>query len=177
MKTRPDLAPDETVLWEGRPDPSMRFGIEAIALGGFGLLIVGGAAGFAAMLGDAVPGAMWILTGPAILIAIAIFFFFPLVQSYHMRRQSYMLTNKRAYLIGYHPGVQLAGDREGFPIPPADKIILKGDNVYFAKRPAHRHATESRNTRIFHDTGFVRIPDAQAVYDLMIAHAPKDDSQ
>lgn len=166
------LAPREQVLWKGRPSAGLRFGTETVATGIFAVILMLIAGGLGMMLEPDMPGAFAMLFWPALAVGVLIVLAYPFYESALRRRQSYVLTDKRAFLLGRHPGVQLPGDTEGFPIPPADRIKLIGNNVYFARRPLRSSKAPKRVSR---DIGFLRISEAARVHDMMRRHAPTED--
>ena len=118
MKVMPDLPEGEAPLWFGRPHPTLRFGMGALASGIFAGAMLLAALGVATVVDRTAPGLFWVILAPAVVIAVIIVMAGPVWQFIRDRRTSYVLTNKRALIIG-------AQNPRAF----SDQMITSGDNI------------------------------------------------
>jgi hypothetical protein len=141
------LAPDETVLWDGKAELYRQLPVGNPKLG---FLLIAGAAFLAAALGD---------TPVPIFIGIAAFFL--LQRRYRKARdtqgRNYLLTDRAAYIATAN-GPRL-GDIRAFPITATLRLGLGRRSVAFATKFGRDGKEEAE--------GFLDIPDAQRVHDLI----------
>lgn len=156
------LNPDETILWQGRPDGAIVFTPLNIVSLLFGLCFAGFAL-FGMVLASRAGGFLW----TSILIPFSIgigFAVVPLAWSPYRRRHSwYTLTNRRA-IIATH--MRMGGKTlHSLPITPNTALDFQdGDlvNLYFASR-----IRQTENGTYEERFGFERITDGRTVYSLM----------
>lgn len=167
MTPLPPLAPDETILWEGRPDTGLRFGIETVATGIFAGALVLACLGLATVINRSAPGMFWQIFAPGLAAGVLIVLAYPLLDRFYRSRTRYVLTNKRGFVFGPGKGIKVPGDTAGFPIPTPDRVTYDPGppgSVYFARRPTTRKSNVRKSGR---DVGFARIADADKVYKIL----------
>ncbi len=153
MSDFPALQPDEEILWEGRPDTKLRFGMATMATGIFAVALVLACLGLATVIDRANTGSYWAILAPGIVVGVVIVFAGPVVDSLTRYNTRYRLTNQRM-LITKPIGVRSAS----YPIPPLDDLIYRNGtppSIYFATQINGRTST---------DIGFERIADAREVF-------------
>lgn len=151
----PPLADGETILWEGKPDTKLRFGIETMATGIFAVAMILACLGLATVIDRSVPGLFWLILAPGIVLGAIIVFAFPLFDSVKRRKTSYRLTNKKAYVAGPKQA------QKGYPIPPLDDLIYRNGTpptIYFAAAPPSGKPNQAP------DMVFERVADARDVF-------------
>ena len=163
----PPLDPDETILWEGKPDTKLRFGIETMATGIFAVALVLACLGLATVIDRSDPGTFWVILAPGLCIGAIIVLAYPVIDSFARRATQYRLTTQRAYIRGPHGGPKTDKSENGYPIPPLDELIYRAGtppSIYFATRPTN---TGPKGRRITRDVGFERIAQAREVFIMM----------
>lgn len=144
------LADDETLLWEGRPDAKLRFGMETLATGIFAAALVLACLGLATVINRADPGTFWVILTPGLVIGAITMLAYPLVDSARRRKTTYRLSNKRAFI-----------NQTAYPIPPLDQLIYRNGT------PPTIYFTTDGQKRQPKDIGFERISDARDVFIMM----------
>ena len=168
METFPPLDPDETILWEGRPDTKLRFGIETMATGIFAVALILACLGLATVIDRATPGYFWVILLPGIGIGAVIVLAYPVIESLARRATHYRLTNKRAIVRGPKGKATTEQSQNGYPIPPVEDLIYRDGtppSIYFAARHTKKGP---KGRRINHDVGFERIAEARSVFPMML---------
>jgi hypothetical protein len=158
MTDFPPLTDGETVLWEGRPDTKLRFGIETMATSIFAVAMVLACLGLATVINRSYPDTFWLIFAPGLLVGVFIVMAYPLIDSAVRRKTRYRLTDKHAYIQGH---------RSGYPIPQLDDLIYRNGTpptIFFATKGRGRQAK---------DIGFERITDAKDVF-LMLRDRAKE---
>lgn len=143
------------VLWEGRPDTGLRFGLETMATGIFAVAMVLGCLGIATVVDRSVPGVFWTVLGPGLIIAAVVILTPPLLDSRKRRKTHYRLTTDDVS-ITRGSGVST------YPIPPANQILLRGEHP---KTITLGHDRRNRPINL------ERLDDADAVFALLTKHA------
>lgn len=113
------LEKNETVLWDGRPDTRLRFGLETMATGIFAMAMVLGCLGLATVIDRSSPGVYWTILGPGLILGLAVVLTFPILDSLKRARTRYRLTDQRIV-------IQRGNLNRSYPIPPAVQIQLRG---------------------------------------------------
>lgn len=147
----PPLVAEETVIWEGRPDTKLRFGIETMATGIFAVALVLACLGMATVINRSMPGNFWIIFGPGLVFGAVIVLFVPWLDSRKRGRTRYRLTNQRAI-------IQISQSSKSYAIPHPEALALRAGNpptVTFAQLPGNRRIS------------FERIHDGPEVHQLM----------
>lgn len=114
------LTDAETILWEGRPDTKLRFGMETMATGIFALALVLGCLGIATVVERTMPGVYWQVLLPGLILGLGIVMTFPLLDTLKRGRTTYAISNKRII-------IKNGRAQKNYAIPPADQLILRGD--------------------------------------------------
>ena len=151
----PLLDDTEEILWEGKPDIKLRFGMETMATGIFAVAMILACLGLATVIDRSVPGLYWPIFAPGVILGAIIVLTYPLIDSAARRKTSYRLTNKKAYIA------RSKQTQEGYPIPPLDDLIYRSGTpptIYFAAFPIPGKPHQTR------DIGFERIADARDVF-------------
>ena len=155
MERFPPLGEGETILWEGKPDTKLRFGMETIATGIFAVAMILACLGLATVIDRSVPGLFWTILTPGVLLGTIVVLAYPLIDSAARRKTSYRLTNKKAYVA------KPKQTHRGYPIPPLDDLIYRNGTpptIYFATQSIPGKPNQAR------DIGFERIVDARDVF-------------
>lgn len=164
MRDLPPLEVDETILWEGAPDTRLRFGIETVGTGIFAGALILAALGMATVIDRSVAGLFWVILLPGVVLGLVIVLAFPLWDQFRTKGTRYVLTNKRAFVIGRKNPRVTEHDRNGYPIPAADRLIYQSGtppSIYFGRRGQGKSAGR------YTDVGFERIADADRIYPVM----------
>ena len=160
MADFPPLVAGETVLWDGKPDTKLRFGMETMATGIFAVTLILACLGMATVIERSMPGNYWTILGPGLILGIVIALVFPVRDSRKRGRTAYRLTNKRAI-------IRVGDTSHIYAIPAHDQIILRGEDPKTVT--LGRHA----NNR---PLSFERIADGDAVYALLQGLATQDEA-
>jgi hypothetical protein len=155
MDPFPPLEDGETILWEGKPDTKLRFGMETMATGIFAMAMILACLGLATVIDRSEPGLFWPILAPGLIIGAVIVFAPPLIDSAKRRKTSYRLTNKMAFVVSAKQ------THTGYPIPPLNDLIYRNGTpptIYFAAHP-----TAGRKSRAPYVV-FERIADARDVF-------------
>lgn len=153
MSDFPALKADETILWQGRPDAKLRFGITTMATGIFAVTLVLACLGLATVIDRANTGSYWGILAPGIIAGVAIVMAMPVIDSLIRYYTRYRLTNQRM-LIAKPVGTK----RASYDIPALDDLIYRNGtppSIFFSSRTSGRKRT---------DIGFERITDARDVF-------------
>lgn len=148
--------PRTEVLWEGRPDTRLRFGLETMATGIFAVAMVMGCLGIATVVDRSVPGVFWSILAPGLIIAAVIILTPPMLDSRRRRRTRYRLTTDEV-------SITRGSAVSTYPIPPANQLLLRGEAP---KTITLGHDRRNRPINL------ERLPDADAVYALLTEYAP-----
>lgn len=153
------IDPDEEILWQGRPDTALRFGMATMAAGIFAVALVLACLGLATVIDRANTGSYWAILAPGMIAGVVIVLTGPVTDKLIRRNTRYQLTNKRM-MIAKPVGVRHAS----YPIPPLDDLIYRDGtppSIYFATQPP------TGRQRRGADVGFERIADAREVFPIM----------
>ncbi len=164
----PQLGADERLLWQGAPDPGLRFNLEFSVASAFGLIFL--AIGVFEAVRTLTPISaigIWslIFALPAVaFIVVGLFLLFGTYLSDAARRRAtrYALTSKAAYIKQFS---RKDAHKQAFPITAATDIELRQTlppSVFFADRFIE-HENETERRRI----GFEFIADAEQVFAMM----------
>lgn len=156
------LMPGETILWQGRPDDTLQFGVKQIGAALFGCAFAGFAAVWMALAATA-GGYFWTFGLIHFSVGVAMIFGAFLYAPWRRRHTWYTLTNRRAFIATDMP---LAGRKlKSWPIDSDSPLSLTpGDpaTVTFAQE-----FRQSKNGTSVVPIGFERIPDGGDVYRLI----------
>lgn len=164
------LDEDEVILWQGQPDPHVRFGIpDSPSVGLMLLFWLGAGAGWMAYASEAWPfGLIHLAIGTAAFGGALIWR--PMV----WRRTFYSLSNKRAYVATDAP---FQGKRlRSFTLDADNRVTLEGGPLYdvnFAtsvlplKDDIRSPRARFRHPIVLQRHGFERLRDGQQVYHLI----------
>lgn len=158
MRAFPSLSNNETILWEGKPDTKLRFGMETMATGIFAVALILACFGLATVIDRSYPGSFWPILAPGFVIGAAAVLVLPLIDSAKRRKTAYRLTSHNAYIAGPKQS------NDSTPIPPLDDLIYRDGtppSIYFARRPVQGQRGK------YADIGFERIAEARDVFILM----------
>lgn len=155
MPGTPQSAQSSEVLWEGRPDTRLRFGLESMATGIFAVAMVLGCLGIATVVDRSVPGVFWTVLGPGLIIAVIVVLTPPLLDSRKRGRTRYRLTNDE---VSITRGTSVVT----YPIPPASQLLLRGEHP---KTITLGHDRRNRPINL------ERLVDAEQVFALLTEHA------
>lgn len=164
-----DVAPDETVLWQGKPDGRFRWAdlrlypaLTGVAFTAVGmLLLTQEGPGFARDAPDYVHfifpgfGAILLLSGVYAIVGL------PLQELIRRRGSDYLLTDRAAYVVLRRAGRSAAR----WPLTRDMDLSLRPDSVIFARRRAVDPDEADKVITI--DVGFLRIAQAHMVFNLM----------
>lgn len=171
----PLLADDEKLLWSGVPHGDLHFGVETIATGIFGVIVIAASYGVGLLLTSVSGGSPWPIVGIGVLVAGAIMLLFPILDMIARRNSLYAVTNRRAFIHNRFRRTRMGADTDGWPLTKPEKITLKvgpPDTIYFAVRAkASKIGTIEGKFDPGFDVGFVRINDGETVYNLMVSIA------
>lgn len=162
MSVETILEPGETVTWQGRPEGSFVIGVEGLALGLFGLLVLGIAWGFSLVFASA-GISPWPCRACGAGLAVACVLLFPMLDMLNRRRTRYLLTDRRALIVS---GAKVAA----YPVSSWRDIVFRPgppDTVHFARRRNSRAHGSSLGRPAF-DVGFERIEGGAQVYRRML---------
>lgn len=157
MQDDPQLKADEKLVWEGKPDTKLRFGMETLATGIFAGALILACLGLATVIDRSDPGTYWAILAPGLIVGALIVLVLPVLDSAKRKRTTYQLTNMRAVIHGPRHGGT-------YPIPPIDQLIYRNGTpptIYFARQPIAGKRGQ------FHDIGFERITQAKDVFITM----------
>ncbi|SFR58796.1 hypothetical protein SAMN04488005_3059 [Yoonia tamlensis] len=156
------LDADETILWQGRPDPKFMFKPTMIFTTLFGMAFAGFALFWMVMAGSA-GGYFWMFGLIHFAVGVGIIAGSILYPSYKRRRTWYTLTNRRAFIATVLP---LLGKRlKSYPITEDTQIEFQDNAI-----PSVMFATETKrgkNSTYTVPIGFEHIPDARQVMTLL----------
>lgn len=167
------LTPDEEILWQGRPDPSLRFTAEGIAGLLFGLFF----AGFALVwmiLAATAGGFFWMFGLIHFSVGLSVAFGAFFKRPFMNRHTWYSLSNQRAFIATDLP---VLGKRlRSYAIDANTSLSMDEgplSSIHFASE-TYRHKGRTKTRRI----GFNTITDGAHVYalmrDIQRAHRQKD---
>ncbi len=157
------LDPDETILWQGRPDTGIHFRPAHLVTVIFGLAFAGFAL-FWMIVAAAAGGGFWMFGLLHFAVGLGLTLGPFLWGPFRRRRTWYTLTDRRAFIATDLPLVgkrlksyPLTGDRalDFLPGPPA--------TIHFARET--RQGSKGRRYQV--PVGFEFIEDGEAVYRLM----------
>lgn len=151
----------EEVLWDGRPNTGLRFGLETMATGIFAVAMVLGCLGIATVVERSVPGVYWTVLGPGLVLGAIIVLTPPLLDSRKRGKTRYRITNQRIHILQ-------GGSVDTYPIPPANQLQLRGETP---KTITLGHNRRNRPINL------ERLPDADAVFDLLESQALQDSAK
>jgi len=115
------LAPDERILWQGRPDGGFRITGVHVALGLFGMVFAGFAALWMALAAQA-GGIFWVFGLIHFTVGLGIALAGPFGGMFVRRRTWYTLTNRRAFIATDLP---VSGRTlRDYPITPDTKVTF-----------------------------------------------------
>jgi hypothetical protein len=171
MNTSPDWTdipePGEPLLWAGRPDTRLHFGIETAGTAFFGAIVIAASSGAGWLVSSQTGGVAWPFVAGGIGFALFIIILFPLMNMLKRRKTRYAVTDRRAL-------IRTATKRPRQP----DEYRLNPDSVvtYHPGTPAtiwfaeqlvrgQGHSAQGNATRI--NVGFERIADGETVYQLL----------
>ncbi|WP_375174829.1 aspartate carbamoyltransferase catalytic subunit [Pseudooceanicola sp.] len=156
------LMPSETILWQGRPDPSFQFGVAQAGAAAFGLLF----AGFAAvwmLLASTAGGYFWTFGLIHFSVGVGLAFGAFLYPPWRRRHTWYTLTNRRAFIATDLP---MAGRKlKSWPIH-GDTEITYHDGAQATIHFANDFRQTKNGTRKI-PIGFERITEGDEVHRLM----------
>lgn len=155
MADQPATSPQ--VLWEGRPDTGLRFGLETMATGIFAVALILGCLGIATVVDRNVPGVFWTILGPGLFIGAAVVLIPALLDSRKRAKTRYRITAQEVLITGPQ------GARS-YPIPPAAQLQLRGEAP---KTITLGHDRRNRPINL------ERLADADAVFALLTTHAAR----
>jgi hypothetical protein len=156
------LDPDETIIWQGRPDGAFRLTFGSIAMAAFGTFFAGFALVwmFMASMGG---GYFWMFGLIHFAVGVGIIVGAFVTRPLKNRRTWYSLSNKRAFIATNFP---ILGRRlRSFPIGRDTSLSLDEsalDSVYFATETYQKN-NRTRTRRV----GFEAIKDGTEVYRIM----------
>ena len=145
----------------------MRFGIETVATGIFAGALVLAALGMATVIDRSVAGMFWSILSPGVMFGLVIVLAYPLLDRFQNRNTRYILTNKRAFVLGRKNPMMNDYDRSGYPIPAPENLIYQSGSppsIFFGRRGLGKRTA---GTARYTDVGFERIADADKVYPMM----------
>lgn len=154
----------ESVLWQGRPDGKLTFGLSDAAQGLFGLAFAAFAL-FWMIMASTAGGYFWAFGLIHFSVGVGLAIGGPLARTFRLRRTWYTLTTRRAFIASdtLISGRSLAA----YPINADSTLALvegSPGTVYFAE-VTRRSKNGSRNVPL----GFERIHDARDVLAQMRA--------
>ncbi|MFN3938149.1 MAG: aspartate carbamoyltransferase catalytic subunit [Gemmobacter sp.] len=159
------LQPGEKIMWQGRPDPRLRFRAPE-----FAMFVVGAAFAGMAMLfivAGIVVGEIMMVLFPMLHLAVGLGLMFgPTLWSAHVRRGTwYTLTDRRAIVAtDYWPRGR---DLQSFPIDRDQRVELRPGNPGSVLFAFHRKLGKNGLREV--GTGFEMLHEAPEVYALIEA--------
>jgi len=156
------LDADEHILWQGRPDPTLRFAFAGLGRTMFGAAFAGFALFWMTMAAQG-GGFFWMFGLIHFAAGVGIMGGAALLFPYRARHTWYTLSSKRAFVATDFP-VQGRKLRD-YPITPDTNLLLDENTVstlYFGPEPVFRK-NQNRARRV----GFERIHDGRRVYGMM----------
>lgn len=156
------LDADEQILWQGRPDPTLRFTFAGLGSTLFGAAFSGFALFWMVMAAQA-GGFFWMFGLIHFTVGIGIMGGGALLFPFKARHTWYTLSSKRAFIATDFP---LRGRKlRDYPITPDTNLSLDEgarSSLHFASE-SYRRKSRNRTRRI----GFERIEDGRRVYGMM----------
>ncbi|OWU85446.1 aspartate carbamoyltransferase catalytic subunit [Oceanicola sp. 22II-s10i] len=153
------LDPDEVILWQGRPDATVRVGGAQIFGMIFGLFF----AGFAAvwmMLASTAGGYFWMFGLLHFFVGLSVAFGSIVGPPWRRRHTWYTLTDRRAFIATDMP---LWGRKlKAYPIDTHTPLSIDEDGDLATVNFAHEYRQNKNGSRRV-DIGFERIPDGRVV--------------
>ncbi|MEC3862735.1 aspartate carbamoyltransferase catalytic subunit [Mesobacterium sp. TK19101] len=156
------LDPNETILWQGRPDAGLNIGPANILTAVFGTFFSGFALFWMIMAMQA-GGAFWMFGLIHFSVGIGIVVTALFGTAFVRRHTWYTLTDRRAFIATNMPVI----GRKLKSYPITGDTVLEFDD---ADLPSIWFAQDYRRTKRGHRTvkrGFERLPDARTVYQSM----------
>ncbi|WP_179378602.1 hypothetical protein [Jannaschia marina] len=186
-----DLQDGERLLWSGRGRPPPMIGPELVAVGVFTAIMALVATGLGRALARDLGTPVWTWTLGALVVGGLIAVLLVGLLRWRAGRIRYVLTDRRALVLGASPGVRLPQDDTGWPLDEMTepRLVSHADgsgSILFGRRPVARvrraragrsrsdggrglrptGAGKHRST----DVGFERIDGAAEVFALLEAH-------
>ncbi|MBR9842626.1 MAG: aspartate carbamoyltransferase catalytic subunit [Rhodobacteraceae bacterium] len=153
----------ETILWQGRPDGAVTFGVTNIMTALFGLAFAGFAL-FWMVMAAQVGGFFWMFGLIHFSVGLALAAGPIFWDAFRRRHSWYTLTNRRAFIATDLP---LKGrNLESYPLTAETPLSLVDGpptTVYFAAGLRRGHNGKKQHTKI----GFERIDEGREVYRMM----------
>ena len=158
------LAPDERILWQGRPDQGLHLSLDKLPTAGFGLLFAGFALVWMIAASRAGGGGFWLFGLLHFSVGVGLFGSSVLGDMIRRRATWYTLTDRRAYIATNLPWT--GRTLESHLIGPDTRLsyhIGPPATITFARE--RRHSDKGRPYSV--DIGFERIAEGDEVMRLL----------
>jgi hypothetical protein len=156
----------EKIIWEGRPDQGLYFGVEMIAVAIFCSVLLLFSFVFAYALVDQT-NLFWIINVSGFILAVLITVLYPILDMIGRRKAYYALTNQRALQAGSMSKKIKSVPIEGWNYLELTKSRRPSITYYRSQTPLSKLRHSGKSSRPTYIAGFWRIEDAAKVFEMM----------